>query len=153
MCIRDRFHADGLCRRNGLCIVGNRVKIHADILLDCLDHCQPRPAGRQVDLFTHPFQFIRAKVFLRKGSVNTLGNVHHVVEVGIGLIQLHGGKPVSYTHLDVYKRQRQVLLVQTLYVDTLRADCFTDRALLDKCYPQRDLHTVYVGKVLGAYEQ
>ena len=55
--------------------------------------------------------------------------------------------------IPVFEQARQVLLVQTLYVDTLRADCFTDRALLDKCYPQRDLHTVYVGKVLGAYEQ
>lgn len=55
--------------------------------------------------------------------------------------------------IPVFEQARQVLLAQTLYTDMLRADCFADRALLDKCYPQRDLHTVYIAKLLGAYEQ
>ena len=32
---------------------------------------------------------------------------------------------VSYTHLDVYKRQYQTLLVSQKYVDTIKEDFFT----------------------------
>ena len=83
-----QLDADCLCRRNGLCIVGDRIEVDADILLDGFHHRQPRPAGGQIDLFAHPFQLIGPEIFLCEGGVDALGDVHHVVEIGVGLIEL-----------------------------------------------------------------
>ena len=62
------------------------------VLFDSLHHGHPGPAGRQVDLLPHPFQLIGSQIFLGKGGIHALGDVHHGVEVRIGLIQLHGGE-------------------------------------------------------------
>ena len=83
----DRFRC-----RNSLRVVGDRTKINADILLDSIYHRQSRPAGGQIDRFAHPFQFIGSEVFLGEGGVNALGDVHHVVEIGVGLVELDRGE-------------------------------------------------------------
>ena len=87
-----QLDADCLCRSNGLRVVGDRTKINADILLDSVYHRQPRPAGGQIDRFAHPVQLIGSEVFLGEGGVNALGDVHHVVEIGVGLIEFNRGE-------------------------------------------------------------
>ena len=87
-----QLDADCLCRSNGLCVVGDRTKINADILLDGIYHRQPRPAGGQIDRFAHPVQLIGSEVFLGEGGVNALSDVHHVVEIGVGLVELDRGE-------------------------------------------------------------
>ena len=49
-------------------------------------------------------------------------------------------EPVSYTHLDVYKRQ----------VQTLESEQFTDRAVADSCYPNHDFHDLYIAEIQKA---
>ena len=90
LCGVRQFDANRVRRSHGLCVIGDRTEIDADKLLDGLHHRQPRPAGRQIDLFAHPLQLIAAEIFLREGGVNALGDVHHVMEIGIRLIQLDG---------------------------------------------------------------
>ena len=40
-----------------------------------------------------------------------------------------------------------VILCKKLYAQDMDADCFTDKSILDKHYPARDLHRMYVGKI------
>ena len=40
-----------------------------------------------------------------------------------------------------------VLLCRKLYVQELSGDCFADRDLLPRFYPENDLHTMYVGAI------
>ena len=51
-----------------------------------------RPAGGQVYLLAHPLHLISAQNFFGRAGDDALGNIHHVVEIGIGLIQLDGGE-------------------------------------------------------------
>ena len=41
---------------------------------------------------THPLHFVGAQYFLRKGGKHTFRDIHHIMEIRIGLIQLNGGK-------------------------------------------------------------
>ncbi len=40
-----------------------------------------------------------------------------------------------------------VILCRKLYAQPLQEACFQDSALLSQCYPQRDLHTMYIGAI------
>ena len=87
-----QLHAHGLSRGHGLGVIGDGAEVHAHILLDGVHHGQPAPAGSQVDLLAHPLHLIAAVDLLGSACQNTLGNVHHGVEVSVSLIHLHGGE-------------------------------------------------------------
>ena len=67
-------------------------EVHPQVLLDRLGHGQPGPARGQADLLPLPGDLIGPQDLLGGGGEEGLKQVHHVVEVGIGLIELHGGK-------------------------------------------------------------
>lgn len=39
-----------------------------------------------------------------------------------------------------------------LYRDDMLREDFTDKAVYDKCYPDNDIHTMYIGEIVAAYE-
>ena len=84
--------AHGLGGGHGLRIVGDGHEVHAQVFLDRLGHGHPTPAGCQVDLLPLPGDLIGAQDLLGGGGEEVLKQIHHVVEVGVGLIQLHGGE-------------------------------------------------------------
>ncbi len=87
-----QLHADGFCGGHGLRVVGDGTKVHTGILLHGIYHSQARPAGGQVHFLAHPLRFIGTQKLLGGGGDQSLGNVHHPVEIRECLIQLHGGK-------------------------------------------------------------
>ena len=40
-----------------------------------------------------------------------------------------------------------VFVCRKLYAEPLKEECFTDRTVVENCYPDRDFHTVYVGEI------
>lgn len=50
-----------------------------------------------------------------------------------------------------YKEARLVVVCRKLYVDQLRGECFVDKALDEKVYPEKDYHYVVVGKIEKIY--
>ena len=46
---------------------------------------------------------------------------------------------------------RLVLECRKLYSDDLKADRFVDRTIVDRWYPEKDFHKVYVLQIVRAY--
>lgn len=44
-----------------------------------------------------------------------------------------------------------VLVCRKLYAQEMKKDCFTDGNVYKKCYPEDDLHTIYIGEIVKAY--
>lgn len=42
---------------------------------------------------------------------------------------------------------RTVLICRKMYADDLRAECFTDKTIMDSVYPERDLHRMFIGEI------
>ena len=84
--------AHGLGGLAGGLVVADGVEVHTHVLLHGIDHGQPLPAGGQVDVGAQPLDVVVAQNLLGGGGQDALGDVHHIVEVGIGLIELDGGE-------------------------------------------------------------
>ena len=92
-------------------------EVRAGDVLHRVGHGHARPAGSQVDVVAQPLDLVAAVDLLARAGEDALQNIHHAVQVGVGLVQLAGGElgvmlgvhtlvaAVSYTHRDVYKRQ------------------------------------------------
>lgn len=83
-----------------------------------------------------------------KKEMSLLGSVSgrerdKIAEAGLHLTYLDG--------VPTFEEARLVLIMDTLYTDEIRPEKFFDPALCEKCYPNRDYHTVYVAKVRAAY--
>ena len=85
-------YADGLGGSHGLGVPVDGHKVHPQVLLDGLGHGHPPPAGGQVDGFPLPGDLVGSQDLLGRGGEEVLKEVHHVVEVGIGLVELYGGE-------------------------------------------------------------
>jgi len=46
-----------------------------------------------------------------------------------------------------------VLVCRKLYVQNMEEDCFLDRAVMEKYYPEKDYHRMYVGEIVEAYRR
>ena len=88
----DLFHVNsrGLCRGDSRLVAFYRHEVNADIFLDSLRHRKTLPAGGQVNILLLPSALICAENAQRGAGQQILEQVHHVVEVGIGLIKLNG---------------------------------------------------------------
>lgn len=83
----------------------------------------------------------------RKEEMSLLGSVSgrerdKIAESGLTLIQLDG--------IPAFAEARLVLLLDTLYTDEIKPEQLPP-ALLEKWYPNKDFHTVYVAKIRAAY--
>ena len=59
-------------------------------VLNGVGHRHTAPARREVDIMAQPLELIRAENLLGRAGEDALENVHHAVEVGVGLIELTG---------------------------------------------------------------
>ena len=59
----------------------------------------------------------------------------------VGLAPVHGD---GYTY---FAEASLVLVCRTLYQAPLQAECFRDAAVMDKTYPSRDFHDLYIGHI------
>ena len=59
-------------------------------VLDSVGHGHAAPARREVHIVAQPLELIRAENLLGRAGEDALEDVHHAVEVGIGLIELTG---------------------------------------------------------------
>ena len=84
--------ADSLCCGDSLRIVRDGHEVHAEVLLHGLGHGEAAEARSQGDLVALPLDIVGAEDLHRRTGEKLLEEVHHVVEVGIGLIELDGGK-------------------------------------------------------------
>jgi flavin reductase (DIM6/NTAB) family NADH-FMN oxidoreductase RutF len=50
-----------------------------------------------------------------------------------------------------YEQARLVIECEKIYADVLEADAFIDKTILEKTYPTKDLHKMYVGKILNVW--
>lgn len=83
-----------------------------------------------------------------KKEMGLLGSVSgrdrdKIAEAGLHLTMLDG--------VPTFEEARQVLVLETLYTDEIKPEKFLADGLDERWYPNRDYHTVYVAKVLGAY--
>jgi len=46
-----------------------------------------------------------------------------------------------------------VLICEKLYADELKPEQFIDHAVNEKCYPEKDWHTFYIGKIVEALKK
>ena len=59
-----------------------------------------------------------------------------------------------YTYLDsvpAFEEANLVLVCRKMYSDKIKPDCFIDKDIDAKCYPDKDHHTVYICEVEKAY--
>ncbi len=54
-------------------------------------------------------------------------------------------------HTPAIAQARLVLECRKLYSDDLKADRFVDRTIVDRWYPEKDFHKVYVLQIVRAY--
>ena len=58
-----------------------------------------------------------------------------------------GLTPVLSEKYVYFKEARMVLIVKKQFVQTLCEDCFCDKAIIDKWYPEKDYHNMIIGKI------
>ncbi len=47
-----------------------------------------------------------------------------------------------------FEEAELVLICKKLYVQDIREDCFLDRAIVEKWYPEKDFHRMFVGEIV-----
>ena len=52
-----------------------------------------------------------------------------------------------------YQQARLVFLCRKLYRQDMEAGCFLDKEVLDKNYPQNDLHRMFIGEIVKVLEK
>ena len=68
-------------------------------------------------------------------------------------ISLTGLKPVfdPDTGAPYFEQARLVLICKKLYSQDLEENCFYDKSLVDKNYPNKDFHRMYYGEIVSAF--
>ena len=83
--------ADALGERDGgLGVALDRHKVRAGHFLDGVSHRDALPRRGQVNVLAEPLDLIGAEDLLRGAGEDGLEDVHHAVEVRVGLIELAG---------------------------------------------------------------
>lgn len=63
-----------------------------------------------------------------------------------------GLTPLFTDNTVAFEEANLVLVCRKLYAQSMTEESFVDREVLEKDYPNRDLHTVYVGEIIKAYK-
>lgn len=64
-----------------------------------------------------------------------------------------GLTPIELDGTTSFKEAKLILVCRKKYSQTMTADSFLDKSLLEKWYPNNDLHTVYIGEIIAAYQK
>ena len=87
-----QLHAHGGGQSLGLGVGGNCHEVGAQVLLDGLGHGHAAPAGGQIHVIALPIDLVSAQQLHGRRGQQLLEQIHHAVEIRIGLIQLDGGE-------------------------------------------------------------
>ena len=82
-------------------------------------------------------------------ALNLCGTVSgrdHDKPAEAGLTPLFTDGAVSFKEADL------VLVCRKLYAQPMTEQSFTDKSVLERNYPTRDLHTIYIGEIIKAYK-
>ena len=63
-----------------------------------------------------------------------------------------GLTPVEMDNVVSFKEAKLALVCRKLYTTTLTQDNFKIQSVVDKHYPEKDFHHVYIGEIIRAYE-
>lgn len=108
-------HARSLGRRHGLGVALDGHEVYAQVLLHGLGHGHSRPAGGKGDMLALPIDLIGAEYLHRRAGEQVLEEVHHVVEVRVGLVQLDGGELRVVPRVHALVAEDAAYLVHALY--------------------------------------
>jgi len=56
-------------------------------------------------------------------------------------------------NVPTFEEAKLVFIVEKIYEDTIKPECFKDQSLNEKNYPQKDYHTMYIAKIKNIYIQ
>lgn len=46
-----------------------------------------------------------------------------------------------------FKEAEKVLIAKKLYAQPMNGDCFIDKSIIDKCFPEKDFHILYIAEI------
>lgn len=61
--------------------------------------------------------------------------------------------PVEIDGSVTFEQAQLTLVCKKLYVQDMKADCFSDETVAKLNYPTGDFHTAYIGEILAAYQK
>lgn len=67
-------------------------------------------------------------------------------------IQKSGLNVLRDDEIPYFKEAKTVMLCKKLYAQEMKEDCFADKELIEKWFPQKDFHIMYVGEILKVIE-
>lgn len=79
------------------------------------------------------------------GSVSGRDEADKIVKSGLHVTELEG-RPA-------FEEAELVLICRKLYVQEMKPECFTGREEIEKWYPDRDFHTMYIAEIVKAYQK
>lgn len=56
-------------------------------------------------------------------------------------------------NVPTFQEAKLVFIVEKIYEDTIKPECFLDSSLDEKWYPHKDYHTMYIAKIKSIYIQ
>lgn len=83
-----------------------------------------------------------------KKELGYLGRVSGRDEDKISKMNLH---TTFLDNVPTFEEASLVLIVEKLYEDKIKEESFLNKDLINKNYPQKDFHTVYIGKIKKVY--
>ncbi len=64
-----------------------------------------------------------------------------------------GLTPIELDGTTSFEEAELILVCRKKYSQDMTADSFLDKSLLEKWYPNNDLHTLYIGEIIAAYQK
>lgn len=64
-----------------------------------------------------------------------------------------GLTPIELDGTTSFEEAELILVCRKKYSQDMTANSFLDKSLLEKWYPNNDLHTVYIGEIIEAYQK
>lgn len=85
-----------------------------------------------------------------KKELNVLGTVSGRDTNKIDDVDFH----ITYLEdVPTFQEAKLVFIVEKIYEDTIKPECFLDQSLDTKWYPHKDYHTMYIAKIKSIYIQ
>ena len=111
-------------------------------------------------IFIRPQRF--TKEFVDREEYYTLSFFDPEYKKALGYLGSHSGRdedkvaaagltPVFVDDTTAFAEAKLVLVCRKLYRAPLLEEGFLDKSVLEDCYPNRDLHDMYIGEITGIY--
>ena len=111
-------------------------------------------------IFVRPQRYTKA--FVDREAFYTLSFFDPEYKKALGYLGSHSGRdgdkvaaagltPVFLDDTTAFAEAKLVLVCRKLYRAPLLEEGFVDKSVLEDCYPNRDLHDLYIGEITKAY--